>query len=96
MPMLWNIRLAHLSERGLQSFSQQGLFGGVKDIELQFCDQCIMGKPTRVKFSKEKHSTKGILDYVHLDRWDPTHIRSMGGSRYFISMIFQRIGACNH
>ncbi|XP_038896415.1 uncharacterized mitochondrial protein AtMg00300-like [Benincasa hispida] len=65
--ILWHNRLAHVSERGLQALSQQGLLGGVKDIELPFCEHCIMGKSTRVKFGKGKHSTKGILDYIHSD-----------------------------
>ncbi|TYK18682.1 Retrovirus-related Pol polyprotein from transposon TNT 1-94 [Cucumis melo var. makuwa] len=59
MPMLWHKRLAHVSERGLQALSQQGLLGGVKDVELPFCEHCIMGKSTRVKFGKGKHTTKG-------------------------------------
>ncbi|KAA0043826.1 putative gag-pol polyprotein [Cucumis melo var. makuwa] len=87
MSMLWHKRLAHVSERGLQALSQQGLLGGVKNVELPFCEHCIMGKSTRVKFGKGKHITKGILDYVHSDLWGPTKEVSMGGSRYFISII---------
>ncbi|KAL0537750.1 hypothetical protein IC582_026735 [Cucumis melo] len=87
MSMLWHKRLAHVSERGLQALSQQGLLGGVKNVELPFCEHCIMGKSTRVKFGKGKHTTKGILDYVHSDLWGPTKEVSMGGSRYFISII---------
>ncbi|KAL4029866.1 hypothetical protein IC575_008094 [Cucumis melo] len=85
--MLWHKRLAHVSERGLQALSQQGLLGGVKNVELPFCEHCIMGKSTRVKFGKGKHTTKGILDYIHSDLWGPTKEVSMGGSRYFISII---------
>ncbi|TYK10877.1 Retrovirus-related Pol polyprotein from transposon TNT 1-94 [Cucumis melo var. makuwa] len=64
-----------------------GLLGGVKNVELPFCEHCIMEKSTRVKFGKGKHTTKGILDYVHSDLWGPTKEVSMGGSRYFISII---------
>ncbi|KAA0041875.1 Retrovirus-related Pol polyprotein from transposon TNT 1-94 [Cucumis melo var. makuwa] len=67
MFMLWYKRLAHVSERGLQALSQQGLLGGVKNVELLFCEHYIMGKSTRVKVGKGKHTTKGILDYVHSD-----------------------------
>ena len=76
-----------MSERGLQALSQQGLLGGVKNVELPFCEHCIMGKSTRVKFGKGKHTTKGILDYVHSYLWGPMKEASMGGSRYFISII---------
>ncbi|TYK21886.1 reverse trancriptase [Cucumis melo var. makuwa] len=54
MSMLWHKRLVHVSERGLQAFSQQGLLGEVKDVELPFC---------------------------------PTKVTSMGGLRYFMSII---------
>ncbi|KAA0067243.1 retrotransposon protein, putative, Ty1-copia sub-class [Cucumis melo var. makuwa] len=87
MSMLWHKRLAHVSERGLQALFQQGLLGGVKNVELPFCEHCIMEKSTRVKFGKGKHTTKGILDYVHSDLWGPTKEVSMGSSRYFISII---------
>ncbi|KAA0067607.1 retrotransposon protein, putative, Ty1-copia subclass [Cucumis melo var. makuwa] len=87
MFMLWHNRLAHVSERGLQALSQQGLLEGVKNVELSFCEHCIMGKCTRVQFGKGKHTTKGILDYVHSDLWGPTKEAFMGGSRYFISII---------
>ncbi|KAL4031342.1 hypothetical protein IC575_009619 [Cucumis melo] len=87
MSMLWHKRLAHVSERGLQALSQQGFLGGVKNVELSFCENCIMGKSTRVTFGKGKHTTKGILDYVHSDLWGPTKEVSMGGSRYFVSII---------
>ncbi|KAL0552306.1 hypothetical protein IC582_011414 [Cucumis melo] len=68
---------------------------GVKNVELPFCEHCIipfcehciMEKSTRVKFGKGKHTTKGILDYVHSDLWGPTKEVSMGSSRYFISII---------
>ena len=46
-----------------------------------------MGKSTRVKFGKGKHTTKGIFDYVHSDLWGPTKMPSMGGLRYFLSII---------
>ncbi|KAA0067462.1 Retrovirus-related Pol polyprotein from transposon TNT 1-94 [Cucumis melo var. makuwa] len=38
MCMLLHKRLAYVSERGLQALSQQGLLGGVKDVELPLCE----------------------------------------------------------
>ena len=87
MSMLWHKRLAHVSEIGLQALSQQGLLGGVKDVELPFCKHCIMEKSTRVRFGKGKHTTKGILNYVHSDWWGPMKVPFMGGSKYFMSII---------
>ncbi|TYK07988.1 hypothetical protein E5676_scaffold265G001240 [Cucumis melo var. makuwa] len=84
---LRNGLLAHVSERSLQLLSQQGLLGGVKDVELPFYEHCIMEKSTRVKFGRGKHTTKGILDYVHSNFWGPTKVTSTGGSRYFMFII---------
>ena len=33
----------------------------------------------------EKHTTEGILDYVHPDVWGPTRESSLGGSMYYIT-----------
>ena len=41
MSMLWHRRLAYVSESGLQALSQQGLLGGVKNIELPFCESIV-------------------------------------------------------
>ncbi|KAA0066339.1 retrovirus-related Pol polyprotein from transposon TNT 1-94 [Cucumis melo var. makuwa] len=68
LSMLWHKRLAHVSERGLQALSQQGLLGEVKDVELPFCEHCIMGKSTRIKFRKGKYTTKGRkVKYLRTD-----------------------------
>jgi len=37
--------------------------------KMQFCEHCIFGKHTRVKFNTSVHTTKGTLDYVHADVW---------------------------
>ena len=33
------------------------------------------------------HKTKGILDYVHIDIWEPVQTTSLGGSVYFVNFI---------
>ncbi|BBH04613.1 multidrug resistance-associated protein 9 [Prunus dulcis] len=45
----------------------QGLLKGAKACKLEFCEHCVLGKQTRVKFGTAIHHTKGILDYVHTD-----------------------------
>lgn len=43
-----------------------------------------------VQFKAAKHTTKGILDYVHTNVWGPTRDSSLSGSHYFVIslMIF--------
>ena len=40
-----------------------------------------------VKFGTAIYKTKGILDYVHTDVWDPTKNVSLGGKRWFVTFI---------
>ncbi|KAE8681185.1 Detected protein of unknown function [Hibiscus syriacus] len=64
---LWHMRLAHLSERGMEELHKRNLLHGVKSCKLDFCKYCVLGKQTKVRFKTAKHTTQGILDYVHSD-----------------------------
>ena len=84
---LWHMRLAHLSEKGMTILSKQGLLGGHKLVDLEFCEHCVFSKQRRVQLCKAVHSTKGTLDYIHVDCWGPSRVPSLGGSRYFLFVI---------
>ncbi|KAM2623430.1 hypothetical protein TB2_027936 [Malus domestica] len=77
---LWHMRLGHAGEKALQGLVKQGLLKGAKACKLEFCEHCVLGKQTRVKFGTAIHHTKGILDYVHTDVWGPSKNASWGGS----------------
>ncbi|TXG66911.1 hypothetical protein EZV62_008186 [Acer yangbiense] len=66
---------------------RQGLLCGDSIGKLDLCEHCIIGKQTRLKFSIGVHTSKGTLDYVHLDVWGPARVNSHGGNRYFITII---------
>eukprot|EP00253_Pinus_taeda_P003676 PITA_03676 len=68
---LWHQRLGHMSERGLKILADRKLLPNLKSGKLDFC----------------KHTSKGILDYIHLDVWGPAPTTSYGGSSYFVSFI---------
>jgi len=55
--------------------------------KLDFCENCVIGKKTKVKFGTMTHCTVGILDYVHTDIWGSTKTVSIGGNRYFVTFI---------
>jgi transposase InsO family protein len=84
---LWHMRLGHMGERGLQILSKEDLLGGHKIKSLEFCEHCVFGKLHRSKFPKAVHRTKGTLDYIHSDCWGPSRVESLGGHRYFMSVI---------
>ncbi|KAH9782268.1 hypothetical protein KPL71_008823 [Citrus sinensis] len=85
--MMWHLRLGHMSERGLRELSKQGVLGKDKIETLRFCEECVLGKSSRVKFSTRVHNLKGTLDYIHADLWGPAQTASLGGARYFMSLI---------
>ncbi|TXG74051.1 hypothetical protein EZV62_002630 [Acer yangbiense] len=58
---LWHRRLAHVSEKGLMELSKQGLLCGDKLDKLSFCEHCVYGKMSIVKFNVGKHCTKGVV-----------------------------------
>jgi len=81
------MRLGHTGEKSLQAFAKQGLLKGVKTCKLDFCEHCVIGKKTKVKFGTATYCTEGILDYVHTDVWGPTKTTSIGGNHYFVTFI---------
>ena len=64
---LWHQRLGHMSERGLKILFDRMLLPSLKSSKLYFCKHCIYGKQSKQKFKTGKHTSKGILDYIHSD-----------------------------
>eukprot|EP00253_Pinus_taeda_P024886 PITA_24886 len=65
---LWHHRLGHMSEKGVKILHSKNLLLGLKNVDLDFCENCIYGKQKRVRFlrvGKEKKSEK--LELVHTD-----------------------------
>ena len=84
---LWHMRLGHAGEKSLNLLMNQGLLKGASVCKLDFCEHCVKGKQTRVKFGTAIHDTKGILDYVHSDVWGPSKTTSLGGKNYFVTFV---------
>ena len=85
---LWHHRLGHMSEKGMNILHSRNLLPGLKDVDLDFCENCIYGKQKRVRFlrvGKEKKRKK--LELVHTDVWGPAQVSSLGGSRYYVTFI---------
>jgi hypothetical protein len=60
---LWNHRLGNMSEKGIQTLHKINLFLDLKQIDLDFYENCVYGKQKRVR--KEKKSER--LEIVHTD-----------------------------
>ncbi|KAH9727035.1 Integrase catalytic domain-containing protein [Citrus sinensis] len=84
---LWHVRLGHAGEKSLQTLMRHGLLQGTKTCKLNFCEHCVVGKKTRVKFGTANHDTREILEYVHSDVCGPTKTASIGESHYFVTFV---------
>jgi hypothetical protein len=70
---MWNHRLGHMSEKGMQLLHKINLLQDLKQIDLDFCEHYVYGKQKRVKFIKVRKEKKSErLDLVHTYVWGPT------------------------
>jgi hypothetical protein len=84
---IWHMGLGHMSALDMEELSKRGLLDGCHSDNLDFCEHCVFGEHTTVKFSPAIHNTKNILDYVHVDVWGPSRKVSYGGARYMLTII---------
>ncbi|GKA14156.1 retrotransposon protein, putative, ty1-copia subclass [Tanacetum coccineum] len=87
LAQVWHKRLGHIIEVGLQVLEKQGLFGKKSPGKLDFYKNYVLGKSHRVSFDVGRHTTQGVIDYAHLDLWGPSQVESLGGKRYFLSIV---------
>jgi len=88
MTKLWHMRLGHMSEKGLSILSKRGLLCSQSIENIEFCEHYVFGKQKRFSFKFSAiHRTKGTLDYIHSDLWDPSCTLSKGGARYMLTFI---------
>ena len=64
---LWNHRLGHISDKGMQMVQSRKLLPGLKKVDLDFCEHYVYGKHKRVIFlivgNENKHQK---LELVHI------------------------------
>ena len=58
----------------------------MKQVSLQFCENCVCGKQKRVRFIRVgKHTKSEKLDRVHTYVWGPNQVQYLGVSRYYVT-----------
>ena len=52
----WHARLGHIGHDRLNKLAKVGLLGSIDKIDLPICEQCLVGKATRLPFGKAKRA----------------------------------------
>ena len=85
---LWRCRLGNMNEKGMKILLSKGKLPGLKSIDFDMCESCILGKQKNVNFLKTYRTLKAEkLELVHIDLWGPSSVASLEGSRYCITFI---------
>lgn len=80
---LWHLRLGHIEDKDLNELQNQALLEIEKLSDLTSCEECLLGKSTRVRFKTAIHQTKQTLYYIHFDLLGPSRVASHASARYF-------------
>ena len=85
---MWNQILGHISETGMMLLTLKGKLRELKNVEVGFCEPCVLGKQKQVTFTKSWRTPKAEkLELVHTDVYGPTIVASLGESRYYVTFI---------
>ena len=78
----WHMRLGHMSELGMAELMKKNLLDGCILSGKKFCEHYVFAMHKRVKFNTSVYTTKGTLDYIHVDLRGPSRKTSYSGARY--------------
>eukprot|EP00253_Pinus_taeda_P034723 PITA_34723 len=80
--MLWNQRLGHIGEKGLQILHGNVIVEGMTNssLDLDFYENYVYGKQNQVSFSSGGKRAKQILELVHSDVFGPVKVPSLDKS----------------
>jgi len=67
MTRLWHSRLGYMSLKNMNVLVKEGYLLEKEVTKLELCESCVLGKSDKQSFPTAKHTTKGILDYIHSD-----------------------------
>jgi hypothetical protein len=83
-------RFGHVNVPLLKSMSSKNLVKGIEKVKgnLDSCDICKISKSTKISHKQNYGITKkSALERVYMDLWGPSPVQSVGGSKYFLSVI---------
>lgn len=84
---LWHTRLGHPAFGSVDQLIKKKVITCAVDKADQTCEECILAKSKKLPYPKGNHASTASLDYAHSDLWGPAPVNSMGGERYYMSII---------
>lgn len=84
---LWHQRLCHVGKKGMDELLKQKVITGSSLYDFKTCEHCILGKSKKTPYQKSQHVTSAPLEYAHADLWGPARTESLGGGKYFLSIM---------
>ena len=78
-----------MNEKGMHNLHSRKLLPDLKQVSLEFCENCVYGIQKRVRFlsvGKQKKSEK-LVQLLHTYVWGPAQVQSLGGSCYYVTYI---------
>ena len=85
---VWHERLGHLNCEDTSSMLKNLLQLKIEDKKsVRECRTCLIGKLTSLPFVSKMERSPNLLDIVHTDLCGPMRTTSIGGTRYFMTLI---------
>ena len=89
---LWHQRMGHASYKHLSIVSKHKSVLGIPKLSRVsnvVCGPCQLGKQTKAKHpGTQTSATSKLLELLHLDLMGPTKIKSLGGKRYIMVVVY--------
>ena len=82
----WHARLGHIGHDCQNRLAKAGLLGSKDKIDLPVCEQCLVGKATRLPFGKSKRACFHVK-LIHFGICGLMIVRARHGAQYFITFI---------
>lgn len=83
---VWYLRLGHISDIGLQTFSKLFPFISCKNDNLP-CDSCHFAKQNNLPFPHKITDSSAPFDILHVDMWGPFSAMPALGHEYFLTLV---------
>lgn len=84
---LWHRRLGHMNYSYMKKLRHIVGANFINSDNMEKCIVCLKGKQAKAKFESSVTSTSMKLELIHADLCGPMEETSLGGSRYFFTLI---------